>query len=207
MNGPVAAFINVTTLPPTTPTFDVREDVRNVSGSQLYIPYWSLTLNDFDPQGSAISVTAIDSAGLAGTLTCDSGGCLYKSGGSTLTRFRYTATNGRGDSDTAFVRIHLGGANNLPIAAPDTLTTSRSATLRFSNFELLRNDYDADNDPLTAIVLPANTANGTLTCDAKTYWCTYAPKLTATGSDTLTYTLSDGISNVTSTFTINITTP
>lgn len=205
INPPVTAFINVTTLPPTTPAFDAREDVRSVSGSQLYIPYWSLVSNDFDPSGYAVSVTAVDTSRLTGSLTCDSGGCLYQYGSPTITRFSYTASNGHGGSDTAFVRIHVGATNNnAPVPATDALTTPKNVTLRFSTFELLRNDYDADNDPLAATILPANTAKGTLSCDANSYWCTYVPKPNATGVDTLSYTLTDGISNVTSTFTVNI---
>lgn len=203
INPPVTAFINVTTLPPTTPTFDAREDVRTATGGQIYIPYWSLVANDFDPAGYAISVTAIDTSRLTGSLTCDSGGCLYQYSSPTLTRFSYAATNGHGSSDAAFVRIHVGG-NNAPVPAADSLTTPKNVTLRFSTFELLRNDYDADNDPLAATTLPANTAKGTLTCDAKNYWCTYVPKPNATGVDTLSYTVTDGLSNVTSTFAINI---
>ena len=205
INAAVTGFINITTLPPTTPAFDAREDVRSVTGSQLYIPYWSLVTNDFDPAGYAISVTAVDASRLTGSLTCDSGGCLYQYGSPTITRFSYTASNGHGGSDTAFVRIHVGASNNnAPVPATDGLTTAKNVTLRFSTFELLRNDYDADNDPLAATILPANTAKGTLSCDAKNYWCTYVPKPNATGIDTLAYTLTDGITNVTSTFTVNI---
>jgi hypothetical protein len=90
------------------------------------------------------------------------------------------------------------------VAAADSFSTPKNTQLRFSSFELLRNDHDVDNDPLAATVFPATTPKGTVSCDAKGYWCTYTPQLNATGADTFTYVLSDGVTSVSSTFTVNI---
>ncbi|HEV8582138.1 MAG TPA: Ig-like domain-containing protein [Thermoanaerobaculia bacterium] len=210
MNAPVSAFVNVLTLPPATPAFDAREDMKVTAlNQQMYISYAALTANDFDPAGSAITVASVDPAGLMGTLTCDPGGCTFKPGLSFqgTTRFKYTATNGSGGSDTAIVKIRVGGTNTTPMPANDSFSTPKNTVLRFSSFELLRNDYDEDDDPLAALVYPATTAKGTLSCDAKGYWCTYTPLPNVIGTDTFSYTLSDGIASVTSTsstFTINI---
>jgi hypothetical protein len=207
MNPAVSAFINVLTLPPSTATFDAREDVR-VTGvnQQTYITYAGLAANDFAPLGDPISVSSVDTSGLIGTLTCDSGGCLYKPGSTFqgTTRFKYTAGDTHGGTDTAIVKIRVGGTNTAPKAFGDSLTTPKNTVLRFSSFELLRNDYDEDNDPLTTTVYPATTAKGTLSCDAKGYWCTYTPLANVTGADTFNYVLGDGTTSVSSTFTVNI---
>ncbi len=208
MNPAVSAFINVLTLPPATATFDAREDLR-VTGAnqQFYIPFSSLAANDYDPEGDPITVTAVDTTGLiGGSLTCDPAGCMFhpNSGFQGTSRFRYTASDGHGSTDVAIVKVRVGGTNTAPMVGPITLSTPKNMVRRFSVFELLANDYDADNDPLTPIVYPANTAKGSLACDARTYWCTYTPHTNVTGSDTFTFLVSDGVANVSSTLTINI---
>ena len=148
-------------------------------------------MEDFDPAGGAITVSSVDTAGLMGTLTCDPGGCLYKPSLSFqgATRFKYTAANGSGGSDSAIVKIRVGGTNTAPFPNNDSFSTPKNTMLRFSSFELLRNDYDDENDPLATIIYPATTAKGTLSCDAKGYWCTYTPLANVTGADTFSYTL------------------
>lgn len=207
MNPAVTAFINVLTLPPSTPAFDAREDVRSTGvNQQTYISYSGLTANDYAPAGGPVSVTSVDTTGLLGTLTCDSFGCSYQPNSSFqgTTRFKYTASDGHGGTDTAIVKIWVGGTNHAPMPVADSFSTPKNTVLRFSSFELLRNDYDIDNDPLGAIVYPATTAKGTLACDTYGYWCTYTPANNVTGADTFTYALSDGTTIVNSTFTINI---
>jgi len=209
MNPPVTANINVLTLPPSVPTFDAREDFRATAvNQQTYIGFSGLASNDYDPEGDPITASSTDVTGLIGGSlnSCDSFGCMFKPNSSFqgTARFKYTATDGHGSTDTAFVKIRVGGTNTAPVALPDSLSTPKNSILRFSVFELLRNDYDVDNDPLTPIVYPATTAKGTVACDAKTYWCTYAPKLNVTGADTVNYALSDGTTAVSSTFTVTI---
>ncbi len=206
MNPQTTAAINVLVLPPPTPAFDAREDVA-VTGlnQQMYISNSALTGNDFDPERDPVSISSIDKTGLLGTLTCDTFGCTYKPPFSFqgITRFKYTATDGHGSSDTAIVRIRVGGSNQPPVAVPDNLSTPKNTPLRFSVFELLRNDYDPDDDPLNVTVYETTARKGTLSCGTPNYWCTYTPNANVTGTDTVTYAVSDG-SAVTSTFTLNI---
>ncbi|HTG36390.1 MAG TPA: Ig-like domain-containing protein [Thermoanaerobaculia bacterium] len=206
MNPQATAAINILTLPPPAPTFDAREDVA-VTGlnQQIYISNGALTSNDFDPEHDPVAVSSIDKAGLLGTLTCDTFGCTYKPPFSFqgITRFKYTATDGHGGSDMAIVRLRVGGSNHPPVAVPDSLSTPKNTPLRFSVFELLRNDYDPDDDPLNVTVYETTAHKGTLSCGTPNYWCTYTPNVNATGTDTVTYAVSDG-SAVTSTFTLNI---
>ena len=207
LNPAAIAFINVLTLPSTTPTFDAREDLVITSVNvQTYISNAFLTSNDYDPSGYPITVTSLDSTGIIGTLTCDGSGCTYRPPYSFqgTTRFKYTATNGHGATDIAVVKIRVGGTNQAPVAVADTLSTRQNTPLRFSVFDLLRNDYDPDNDPLTVTVYPTTAHKGTLSCGNPAYWCTYTPAANVTGADVLTYLLSDGTTSVASTVTINI---
>ncbi len=195
-------------LPPTTPTFDAREDVIVTPSNQsAFFSKAALTSNDYAPSGGPITVTSIDTTGLLGTLTCDSTGCTYNPpfSFSGATTFKYTASDGHGATDTAIVKIKVGGTNHPPVAAPDTLPTPKNTALRFSVFELLKNDYDPDNDPLTVTMYAFTAHLGTLACGTPNYWCVYTPNANATGADAITYLLSDGTASVTSTVTINIT--
>jgi hypothetical protein len=108
-----------------------------------------------------------------------------------------------GSFDTAIVRIRVGSSNHPPVAAPDNLSTPKNTPLRFSVFELLRNDYDPDNDPLNVTVYETTAHKGALSCGTPSYWCTYTPNANVTGTDTITYAISDG-SAVTSIFNVSI---
>jgi hypothetical protein len=207
LNAQTSATINLLTLPPPTPAFDAREDVV-VTGmnQQVYVSNAGLTSNDYDPEHDPISVSAIDGTGLQGTLTCDASGCLFKPFSNFLgvTRFKYTATDGHGSSDTATVKVRVGGTNTPPVVAPDSFSTPKNTPLRFSVFELLKNDYDPDNDPLNVTVYPTTAQKGTLSCGTPSYWCTYTPNANVTGADTITYLVTDAGGSATSTFTVNI---
>lgn len=208
INPPVTGYVNVLTLPPATPIFDAREDMVTTGvNQQTYISYAFLTSNDYEPSGYPISVVSVDSTGLiGGNLTCDSFGCAFQPNYSFqgTARFKYTAINSHGATDTAIVKIRVGGTNYPPVATAVTLATPKNTPLRFSIFDLLRHDSDPDNDPLAVNVYGFSAQKGSLSCTNPTYWCTYTPNPNATGTDMLTYSLSDGVSSVSSTVTINI---
>jgi PKD repeat protein len=204
---PVTATINILTLPATTPTFDARENVIVTGVNQsAYFSNALLTSNAYVPSGGPVTVTGIDTTGLIGSLSCDSFGCTYTPPYSFqgATTFRYTANDGHGATDTAVVKIRVGGTDSPPVAVAQRLSTPKNMALRFSVFELMQNDYDPENDPLTVTVYTFNAHLGTLDCGSPNYWCTYTPNGT-TGADTITYLLSDGTNSVTSTVTISIT--
>jgi PKD repeat protein len=203
---PVTATINILTLPPTTPAFDAREDVIVTGVNQSTYFSSGLLSNDYLPNGGPETVTGLDTTGLLGTLSCDSFGCTYNPpfNFQGATAFKYTASDGHGATDTAIVKIKVGVTNHPPVAVPQTLSTPKNTALRFSVFDLMRNDYDPDDDPLTVTVY-AFPHLGSLSCGTPNYWCVYTPNANATGADVMTYLLSDGTTSVTSTVTINIT--
>jgi hypothetical protein len=208
LNPPAAATINILTLPPTAPTFDAREGLIVTGVNQsAYFSKALLTSNAYAPNGGPVTVTAIDSTGVVGSLACDSTSCTYNPPFSFqgATTFKYTASDGHGATDTAIVKIKVGGTDNPPAAVPQTLPTPKNTTLRFSVFQLMQNDYDPDVDPLTVTVYTFNAHLGSLSCGTPNYWCTYTPNANTTGADAITYVLSDGVASATSTVTINIT--
>lgn len=204
LNAPATAYINILTLPNPTPTFDAREDVVVTGVNQPTYISSGILSNDYDPSGYPITVTSIDTTGLIGSLSCGGAGCTYTPNYyfQGTTGFKYTASNGHGATDTAIVKIRVGGANQPPVVAAQTLSTPRNTQLRFSVFELLRNSYDPDDDPLT--VYPGTAHLGTLACGTPSYWCTYTPNPNVTGADVISFTVFDGTDYTSSTVTINI---
>jgi len=207
LNPASTAAINILVLPPTTPTFDVREDVI-VTGVNKSVYFSSgLLTNDYLPNGGPETVTGLNTTGLIGTLSCGSTSCTYypPTNYQGTTTFKYTAVDGHGGTDTAIVKIKVGVANNPPVAVPQTLSTPKNTVLKFSVFQLMQNSYDPDDDPLTVTVYTVTAHLGSLSCGTPNYWCTYTPNANATGADAISYVLSDGAASVTSTVTINIT--
>jgi len=207
LNPASTAAINILVLPPTTPTFDVREDVIVTGVNQSAFFSNGLLTNDYLPNGGPETVTGLNTTGLIGTLSCGSTSCTYypPTNYQGTTTFKYTAVDGHGGTDTAIVRIKVGVANNPPVAAPQTLSTPKNTVLKFSVFQLMQNSYDPDDDPLTVTVYTVTAHLGSLSCGTPNYWCTYTPNANATGADAISYVLSDGTASVTSTVTINIT--
>ena len=96
--------------------------------------------------------------------------------------------------------------NLAPTARPDTLTVPSGGN---GNVDLLVNDSDPDNDPLTVSSVTrtaTGTAPGSLNCTGRS--CTYTANAGASGSDTFSYSISDGRGGTaTSTLTITVTPP
>src|SRR6185312_14683050 len=111
--------------------------------------------------------------------------------------FTYTATDGTLNS-TAVVSITVTPVNDPPTAGDDVITIPED-----SGYEgnLLNNDTDPDSTTLTV------TTPGTTTTDLGTLTVTthgavfFSPTPNASGSQTFTYTITDGQSTVTATVT------
>jgi hypothetical protein len=196
-DGSATAYIKMMVLPPSTPAFDAQEDqISTQQNTSLFFTRGFLTINDYSPTGDPLTITSFDTTGLNGTLDCttDTFGCTYQPPSFFLgtTRFKYTVSDTHGHSDMAIVKIKVGAANTAPVAANDSLTTRANTPLTFSVFDLLKNDVDAENDPMTVTVYPY-PSHGTVSCSTPNYWCTYTPAAGYTGADSFNYIVSDGI--------------
>ena len=95
--------------------------------------------------------------------------------------------------------------NDVPVAAPDALSTAQGAALVFSIADLIANDFDRDGDPLSFVGFDqpnggtlVNNGNGTLT---------FTPNAGFTGTATFTYHISDGRAETTGKVAIGVTAP
>jgi Tol biopolymer transport system component len=95
-------------------------------------------------------------------------------------------------------------SNNVPLARNDTYRVRKNSTLRVGKKQgVLRNDRDADSDPLTAAVVSA-PQQGTLVLHSNGSF-TYRPRRGFKGRDRFTYRASDPTSaTATATVTLNV---
>ncbi len=149
--------------------------------------------NDHDPDGDSLVVSAVG--------TPSNGSAVIKTG-SKLIRytpagaytgadsFTYTISDGRGGTDTATVSITVTGipGNTVPIAFYDSISTQKNAPVVI---DVLANDSDPDGNVLT-ITAVGNPSHGTAEITSSGKNVTYTPADAYSGTDSFTYTISDG---------------
>jgi hypothetical protein len=105
--------------------------------------------------------------------------------------------------DLGTIHITVTPINDAPVADPDSYTVTSGETLEVHGSGVLVGDWDADRDPLTA-VLVAGPAHGSLTL-LPNGSLTYTPDGEFHGTDTFTYRAHDGsVGGNVATVTINV---
>ena len=100
--------------------------------------------------------------------------------------------------------------NDAPVGSPDVINVMENGTAtttRANNSSVLTDDTDTENDPLTATLVPGSGPfhhQGSFSLSSSGTF-TYQHDGSETTTDTFDYTLSDVLSNVTVSVTINIT--
>ena len=110
----------------------------------------------------------------------------------------YQVSDGNGGFTTATITVTVSPVNDPPVAANDIADTDEERPVVIP---VLANDVDLDGDPLT--VTNVSAVNGTVTINPDGT-ITYTPNLDFFGTDTITYTISDG-NGGTSTATVAVT--
>ncbi|MEP7084177.1 MAG: Ig-like domain-containing protein, partial [Betaproteobacteria bacterium] len=143
--------------------------------------------NDSDPDGDALSITAVGSPA-HGTATISGNRVLYtpSAGYSGADSFSYTIADGRGGTATATVSITVVTANRPPVARDDRFLISD----QFTDLDVLANDSDPDGDALT-IVAVTQPPFGLVEINAGGKSVRYT-KPFVFNQTSFTYTISDG---------------
>ena len=160
------------------------------------------------PVGVLLNDTNIDSDFFAiiqtnvgfGTLTLNlDGSFVYQPNQNfdSVDSFTYFVTNGTHNSNNATVTLFVNPINDAPIAQNDTASTLEDTPIIIS---VLNNDSDIDGDLFT-IHSVTQGANGTVTSNGTAV--TYTPQLNFNGTDSFTYTISDGV-NISNSATIKV---
>jgi large repetitive protein len=144
--------------------------------------------NDRDANGDAMTVTAAGQPGAGqGSTTFTATSVTYTpaAGFRGKASFTYTISDGRGGTSTATVDVIV--SNQTPAASDDIATTPYRTDVPI---DVLANDTDPNNDPLTVSAVDSPTAHGTATISGNKV--VYSPAAGFSGTDTFNYTISDG---------------
>jgi hypothetical protein len=114
--------------------------------------------------------------------------------------FSFKVNDGQIDSEVAAVSITVAPVNDSPKANDDSVKAQEDAPI--ATVKVLANDTDPDDDKLM-VINATQGANGSVTIGTDSTLA-YAPNRNFSGTDTFTYTLSDGKGG-TDTATVNVT--
>jgi uncharacterized repeat protein (TIGR01451 family) len=187
------ASVSLTTLSPPAAVDDQATVAEGGTVSTLVGGETSLLANDSDPEGDALlfSTTPVTSP-LHGSLLLSAGGSFsYTHNGSETTsdRFGYEVCDDATPQQCAqaTVSISITAVNDAPVAVDDSASTTAPEPV---TIPVLANDRDAEGDTLTVTAVLTPTS-GTAVISGSTE-IVYTPAATASGTDTFTYTVSDG---------------
>ena len=177
--------------------------VSTNSGTAISIPVSDLLDNDSDPDGDPLSIIQVGTASNGTVTLSDDGTNVTYSPNDPFhgtDSFTYSISDGNGGTATGTVTV---GVNALPIAADDAVETTQGTAITIPAIDLLDNDSDPDNDPLSIIQVGA-ASNGTVTLSDDGTNVTYSPNDPFHGTDSFTYSISDG-NGGTATGTVTVT--
>ncbi len=166
---------------------DARDDAASINeDTAINI---NVLANDVDANGDTLSIFSF-SQPPNGTVSLNANGTLryvpdpnYNGPDS----FTYTISDGNGGFDTATVNLTVRPVNDQPVAVNDIRTINEDSTI---NINVLANDTDVDGNTLTVSGF-TQPANGTVTTGPGGT-LKYTPNANYNGTDTFTYTVSDG---------------
>ena len=193
------------TLFPTDPLAD--DDVYSrVVGADLVVSAPGVLSNDVDVFGFPLTAM-VTLAPAHGDLALNGdGGFTYVAddpAASGEDAFEYAASNGERVSRVARVRVIAGTiANSAPVAGSDSFQTLEDTPLTVAAPGVLANDTDPDGQPLVVSLL-TDVAHGTLTLNANGAF-TYAAAANQHGTDTFSYSVTDGALTATAIVAIEI---
>jgi large repetitive protein len=161
----------------------------------------AVTANDTDVDGDTLTAS-VASQPAHGTATCSGGSCTYTPAADYHgpDSFTYRVSDGALSSAAAPVTMTVTSVNDAPVAVDDAASTAQGVAKVVA---VTANDTDVDGDTLAASV-KTGAAHGTVTCGGGS--CTYTPAAGFTGTDSFTYTASDGtVSSAPATVTMTVT--
>jgi len=194
--------LNITVAPATDLT--AGDDSLNVT-EDSGLTTGSVTANDSTTSGGSLSY-AVASGVSNGTLAFRPDGSYDYTPNANFNgsdSFTYTVTDAAsGESSTQTVNITVAPVNDAPTAINDSITVDEDSVFA-STIDLDANDTDPDGDALSVVAGTFTTAQGGSIVIAADGSYTYTPKVNFSGSDSVDYTVTDGV--LTDTGTLNIT--
>ena len=153
--------------------------------------------NDTDPDDDPLTVASFDALSAhGGSVTMLPNGSFNYTAATNFhgpDSFSYIVSDGQGGTDSASVSINVAAVNDAPNAVNNSYTTTQDSPLVVTAaLGVLANDTDADGDTLSVMPFSANSAQGgTVAMNANGSF-SYTPPAGFTGSDSFSYSASDG---------------
>ena len=122
--------------------------------------------------------------------------------GNAFAKFDFKVNDGGLDSTASYtITLNVKAVNDAPVATTDTAVTSEGTAIIIG---VLENDSDVDGDTLRVSAV-GTPSNGIAAINTNSTTVTYTPDATfTTGDDTFTYTVTDGLVEVTTSVTVTI---
>ena len=148
--------------------------------------------NDHDgvDSGETLTVTAV-TQGTSGSVTFTATGVSYTPNANFFgsDSFTYTISDGNGGTATATVNVTVTNVNDDPVAVNDAATVAEDSGA--NAIDVLANDHDgADTGETLTVTAVTQGTSGSVTFTAT--GVSYTPNANFFGSDSFTYTISDG---------------
>jgi large repetitive protein len=178
------ATVTVSVAPVNDPPVAVNDVAATNEDTPLVM---SPLVNDSDLDGNPLTITAANAPN--GTVVINANGTITYTPNANFNGtdvITYTISDGAGGFSTATITVSVTPVNDPPVAIPDTATTNEETPVTVN---VLGNDRDVEGDPLT--VTAASAPNGTVTINPDGT-LRYVPNANFFGTDTITYTISDG---------------
>ncbi len=171
-------------------TFTVAEDT---TGNLL-----DVLDNDTAATGTTLTLVSVEQPTSGGTVSISNGQLSFTPTPDFVgdVSFTYRVANSDGIQDDGTVNVTVTNVNDPPLGASDSFTVDQGTVLNV--LDLLANDSSAPDtgEELTITGVTASTAGATIEIAADGKSVEYTPPATFTGSDSFTYTLSDGTDSV-----------
>jgi hypothetical protein len=182
--GTSSANVTVTVAPVNDDPLGVADSATTFEDTSVGV---DVLANDSDVDSSALTITSA-SDGANGTVTTDGLTVTYTPDPDWFgtDTFTYRVSDDLGGWCETDVTVLVRPVNDDPVAVDDTSTTPRDTAV---NIWVLDNDSDVDPDSLSVSAV-ANGANGTVVNHG--IKVTYTPAPGWAGSDSFTYTVTDG---------------
>jgi large repetitive protein len=185
---------------------DAVDDTASVQEDSAANVIEVLANDSFSPDtGETLVITDV-TQGINGTVTIDDGWITYTPNANFVGNdtFTYTISDGNGGADTATVTVTIANANDPPNADDDTANVDEDSGA--TSIDALANDsFAPDAGETLSITAVTQGANGSVAITGGGSGVTYTPHADFAGSDSFTYTLSDGNGGVdTGTVTVTV---
>jgi VCBS repeat-containing protein len=193
-------FYHVSTIP-NNPPLAFPDSYTTDEDMLLSVPTPGVLGNDTDEDGNPLNALLVSNP-IHGSLDLASDGSFtYTPDGefNGSDSFTYRASDGLAQSNPATVNLTIVSVNDAPLAADDTADTQEDAPVSIA---VLENDSDSDG-PALSIAAVGIPDLGTAVISGTSVL--YTPAANLYGSDSFTYTVSDGLLQDTALVTVAIT--